>query len=72
MKCQMKTSAIFPAAINGIRVHNGPIPSSLARTGDIAATVAPEERPPVIAEVTSSRFTTEPVTSGEPRDAVAA
>ena len=61
MKCQIATIEIFPSIMNGINVHSGPIPSSLANTGETIATVMPDVKPHIMTEMIRIKFTIEPV-----------
>lgn len=72
MKCHISIRTQFPAAIKGIKLHNGPIPRNFAAKGEMTATVSPEERPQVITEMINIMLTSEPVIRGMPKGAVAA
>ncbi|MPN20881.1 hypothetical protein SDC9_168260 [bioreactor metagenome] len=66
------TNTKFPSMIMGMICHSGPIPNSLAKSGETIATVAPELSPQVITLTIKIRLTAEPVTNWFPRPAVAA
>ena len=68
--CQTTTSEIFPSIMKGINIQSGPIPSSLANTGETMATISPDVIQHIMTEMINTKFTRVPVMNVFANDAV--